>query len=60
MPGPPGPAGDVRFVDFIDEMRALPGLNVGSVVFVGPLMDQFVVVNEPGLGSGWWDSFYSQ
>ena len=51
VPGPPGPAGDVRFVDSIDEMRALPGLNVGSVVFVGQLMDQFVVVNEPGLGA---------
>jgi len=51
VPGPPGPAGDVRFVDNITEMRGLTGLAVGSIVYVGPRADQFVVVDKPSLST---------
>lgn len=51
VPGPPGPAGDVRFVADIAAMRALTGLQAGSLVFVGSFADQFVVVNDTTLGT---------
>jgi hypothetical protein len=41
----------VQFVDSIDDMRALPSPSPGTVIFVGPNAEQFVVVDDPALAT---------
>jgi len=54
--GPPGPPGTgegtgVYYVADIATMRAIPGLAAGTVIYVGPYADQFIVVDDATLGA---------
>jgi hypothetical protein len=49
--GTPGSGIVIHIAQSIAEMRALPDLTVGSIIYVGPRADQFVVVDDPLLST---------